>query len=67
MYARLQILPGKELVVFLVGLGNGMQALTTKPEGFVDGLKAANDLLSFSPPESLETAPEELFPWTGNV
>jgi hypothetical protein len=63
----LAILPGRLLVTFLVRLGCVATAFVVAPSSFLDGLKAARDVLTFSEVVRADDAAEDLLPWAGNV
>lgn len=65
--ASLAILPGTLLVGFLVRLGSEAAAWFTEPARFLEGLKAACDLLGFAELHRDEDRIDELLPWAGNV
>lgn len=66
--ARLIVVPGSQVVLFLVMPGSGCSVLAVHPARFLEGMKAACDLLGFSEPQCFDDAPpEELLPWAGNV
>lgn len=61
------ILPGRLIVTFLVNLGCVGAALVMAPSQFLEGLRAARDLLGFAELWRDDEALEELLPWAGNV
>lgn len=62
------LVPGSDLVLFLVRLEQGpIVWLQTVPPRFLDGLRAATALLSFSTLQRADTPLDELLPWAGNV
>jgi hypothetical protein len=63
----LHILPGTLLVLFLVQVGRSLSSFTVEPSGFLAGLKAACDLLSFAELVRDDDRLDELLPWAGNV
>lgn len=63
----LVILPGRLLVTFLVRLGHASAALVLTPGQFLDGLRAARDLLGFAELWREDDSLDELLPWAGNV
>lgn len=65
--ASLVILPGTLLVGFLVRLGGDAAAWFAEPARFLEGLKAACDLLGFAELHRDEERIDELLPWAGNV
>lgn len=64
---RLHIVPGALLVLFLLRLDEACAVLALPPARFVEGLKAACDLLRFGPVQREEDRLDEILPWTGNV
>jgi hypothetical protein len=66
-HTYLAILPGRLLVTFLIRLGCVATALVVAPTGFLDGLRAARDVLSFAEIVRDDDAVDELLPWAGNV
>lgn len=64
---ELRLMPGRLIVSFFVRLGDHLATLVVPPGRFLEGLKAANDLLKFSELCRDEDRPEELLPWAGNV
>jgi hypothetical protein len=60
----LHLLPGELLVLFFVRLDRAATVLTTRPAGFLEGLRAAVDLLGF---HDLQREEDELLPWAGSV
>lgn len=65
--ALLLILPGTLLVTFLVRLGGTGTAFALPPGRFLEGLKAATDLLGFGELHREDERLEDLLPWAGNV
>jgi hypothetical protein len=65
--ARLDILPGNLLVVFLVQLGTSLSAVAVPPREFLHGLTAACQALAFNEICRDDGSVEDLLPWTGNV
>lgn len=65
--AALWIVPGARLVLLLVQLDKAGAVLAVRPGRFLDGLRAARDLMSFSALQREEAPLEELLPWSGNV
>ncbi len=64
----LWLIPGQALVLFLVRLEQGpLACLQVVPARFLEGLRAATALRSFTALQRVETPLEELLPWTGNV
>lgn len=66
--ARLDVLPGQLLVLFLVQLDQARPAvLAVRPTAFLEGLRAAVAALGFAGLQRAEPALDELLPWAGNV
>jgi len=63
----LTLLPGSRLVLFLVRVDDRPAALPVPPAAFLDGLRAADALLSFSGLHREDTPLDELLPWAGSV
>jgi hypothetical protein len=63
----LHILPGELVVLFLVRLDEAASALAMRPARFLEGLRAAVDLLGFHGLERDEDRLDELMPWAGSV
>ncbi|MCW5632473.1 MAG: hypothetical protein KIT17_03985 [Rubrivivax sp.] len=63
----LQLLPGELLVLFLVRLDRAASVLTAHPSRFLEGLRAAVDLLGFHELHREEDRLDELLPWAGSV
>lgn len=63
----LTLLPGSCLVLFLVQVDQARSALAVSAGGFLDGLRAADALLSFSAPLREDLPLDELLPWAGSV
>ncbi len=61
------VLPGSCLVLFLVQVGQARSALAVTAGGCLEGLRAANALLSFSAPLREDMPLDELLPWAGSV
>lgn len=64
---ELVLLPGERLVLFLVRLDRAASVIAVPAERFLDGLQAANDLMSFLGLCRDEPALDELLPWAGSV
>jgi hypothetical protein len=64
---RLTILPGTQLVLFLVELDQAATLLAWRVHRFLEGLKAASDLLGFVDLQREEDELEDLLHWSGNV
>lgn len=66
-HTSLRIVPGTLLVLFELQL-DGARALLALPcARFLEGLKAACDLLAFGPVQRDDDRLDELLPWAGNV
>jgi len=63
----LTLLPGTCLVLFLVQADQARSVLAVTAGSFLDGLRAANALLSFSALHREELPLDELLPWAGSV
>jgi hypothetical protein len=63
----LTLLPGSCLVLFLVQVDQARSVLAVSAGGFLDGLRAADALLSFSAPLREDLPLDELLPWAGSV
>jgi hypothetical protein len=63
----LLIVPGSSLVTFIVSLAGRASAFTVRPSRFLDGLRAARDLMSFAELHREDERLDELLPWAGNV
>lgn len=64
----LQLLPGERLVLFFVRLDRAATVLTARPPRFLEGLRAAVDLLGFAELQrEEEDRLDELLPWAGAV
>jgi hypothetical protein len=64
---ELVLLPGERLVLFLVRLDRAASVIAVSADRFLDGLRAANDLMSFSGLCRDEPSLDELLPWAGSV
>jgi hypothetical protein len=64
---HLTILPGTQRVLFLVELDPATTLLAWRPRRFLEGLKAASDLLGFVDLQREEDELDELLHWSGNV
>jgi hypothetical protein len=64
---ELVILPGSRLVFFLVRMDRATSVVTVAASAFLDGLQAADALLSFSSLQRDEIPLEDLLPWAGSV
>lgn len=64
---ELFLLPGQLLVTFLVRLGGAASALVVPPSEFMEGLRAALDLLGFAELVRDDDRIDDLLPWAGNV
>lgn len=63
----LTLLPGLQVVGFVVCVGDAFTLLTMPATQWLHGLKTARRLLSFSELLREDEKPEELLPWAGNV
>jgi hypothetical protein len=63
----LVVLPGTLCVLFLIHAGSAKAALAVAPARFLEGLRAACDVLGFGELCREDDRPEELLPWAGNV
>jgi hypothetical protein len=63
----LTLLPGLQVVGFIVCVGHAFTVLTLPATQWLHGLKTARRLLSFSELLREDDKPEELLPWAGNV
>lgn len=63
----LSLLPGELLVLFFVRLDQASAVLTARPPRFLEGLRAAIDLLGFHDLHREEDRLDELLPWAGSV
>lgn len=61
------LLPGKGLVLFLVRVERRQSVIAVAASAFLDGLHAADALLSFSGLQREELPLDELLPWAGGV
>jgi hypothetical protein len=61
------LVPGTVLVLFVVRVDRVVSLLSVRVGRFVDGLKAATNLLSFSELHREADVLDELLPWAGNV
>lgn len=61
------MLPGELLVFFLVRLDAAGSAVVVPPPRFLEGLRAALDLLGFHGLQREEDRLDELLPWAGSV
>jgi hypothetical protein len=64
---RLTVVPGTLLVVYLVELDHTAAVLAERAHRFLEGLKAASDVLGFAGLQREEERLEDLLPWSGNV
>ena len=64
---ELHLLPGKRLVLFLVRVDEARSVVAVAASAFLDGLRAADALLSFSGLHREELPLDELLPWAGSV
>jgi hypothetical protein len=63
----LQIVPGQVVVLFVVQFARTFSTLAMPPSRFLEGLRAAADLLSFAELVRDDERLDELLPWAGNV
>ena len=63
----LTLLPGTCLVLFLVQINQTRSVLAVTAGSFLEGLRAANAMLSFSTPLREDLPLDELLPWAGSV
>jgi hypothetical protein len=63
----LQIVPGEIIVLFVVQIARVASTLAVPPGRFLEGLRAAVDLLGFAELVRDEDRLDELLPWAGNV
>jgi hypothetical protein len=63
----LALMPGELLVLFFVRLDRASTVLTARPPRFLEGLRAAVDLLGFHDLQREEDRLDELLPWAGSV
>ena len=64
---ELVLLPGTCLVMFLVRVDQSSPVVAVAAAAFLDGLRAANALVSFSPVHREDLPLEDLLPWAGGV
>jgi len=64
---HLALLPGSRFVLFLVRVEGHPAVLAVAAGAFMDGLRAASALLSFSGLHREDTPLDELLPWAGSV
>ncbi len=62
-----QIVPGEVVVLFVVRIAQAASTLAVPPGRFLEGLRAAVDLLGFAELVRDEERLDELLPWAGNV
>jgi hypothetical protein len=63
----LHLIPGTVRVLFLVCLDHAASVMTVPPPRFLEGLRAATDLLGFHGLQREEDRLDELLPWAGAV
>jgi hypothetical protein len=63
----LVLLPGTCLVLFLVRVEQAQSVVAVATSAFLDGLRAADALLSFSSVQREDLPLDELLPWAGAV
>ncbi|MCU0774186.1 MAG: divalent-cation tolerance protein CutA [Ideonella sp.] len=66
-HTELQIVPGELVVLFIVQIARAVSTLALPPGRFLEGLRAAVDLLGFAELVRDEERLDELLPWAGNV
>ena len=66
-YTALQIVPGQIVVLFVVQIARAFSTLAMPPSRFLEGLRAAIDLMSFAELVREDDRLDELLPWAGNV
>lgn len=64
---ELVVLPGSCLAIFLVRIDRVRSVIPVAAPAFLDGLRAAVALLSFSGLQREELPLEDLLPWAGSV
>ncbi len=64
---ELVLLPGKGVVLFLVRVERQQSVIAVAAAAFLDGLRAADALLSFSGLQREDLPLDELLPWAGSV
>lgn len=64
---ELVLLPGTCLVMFLVRVDQASSVVAVTTAAFLDGLRAANALLSFSPVHREDLPLDDLLHWAGGV
>lgn len=64
---ELTVLPGSRLVLFLVRVEQARSVVAVAAGDFLDGLRAADAMLSFSGLHREELPLDELLPWAGSV
>jgi len=65
--AWMNLLPGRDRVIFLLHFGRTRHALVVPTPLFLPGLKAACNVMSFADLIRFDDALDEIYPWTGNV
>lgn len=65
--AALTVVPGNLVAMFWVELDPAATLLVVRSSRFLEGLRAACDLLGFSGLQREEERLDELLPWSGNV
>ena len=64
---HLALLPGRCLLLWMVRVDHRPAVVAVQPLAFMDGLRAAQALLSFTGLQREELPLDELLPWAGNV
>lgn len=64
---HLALLPGRCLTLWMVRVDGRPAVVAVQPHAFLDGLRAARDLLSFSGLQREDLPLDELLPWAGSV
>ncbi len=64
---ELVVLPGKGVVQFLVRVERRRSVVAVATSAFLDGLRAADALLSFAGLQREDLPLDELLPWAGSV
>jgi hypothetical protein len=66
-HAELTLLPGEQLVLFLIRMEQKASVVAVTADRFLEGLRAACSLMSFTVLCRDEPALDELLPWAGSV
>lgn len=64
---HLVVLPGELLALFVIEVDQAATVLAVRAGRFLEGLKAACDVLGFVGLQREDERLEELLPWVGNV